>query len=461
MRKILISFLGTGGGKTTTGHASYEYRQSCYRWYDGTLTNKQPFFGFALQEKIRAHQLLIFGTQSSMWPTILYHAATLYQTDQYNRLFEQLSTNHGKPEIAPFIPELAQALTGLYKVKINLELVTPCTERQEMVQLFSQLVNFLKNQKPLDELELHLDITHSFRHIPLIALNALSYITTFYPRVRVGGIYYAIFELKEHPQDEDEPTQIVNLSPTWEMLQWYHAARDYLVYGKGNDLVSLVKTIDSRTAQLLENVNDSLHLSVVYNLSHKFDELNRALTKLPRSEKTLMLNPMIPELQAMCATIKPEYPEWQNQIYIARWYYQKKMYQQAVTVLVEAINTFVLLYHHLDPHSHAARRVLSEKDDKRIEKALDDPEIRQINREAKDLRNYFNHAGMTKLQMSPFLIQQFRKSGTSTQSYPALKTNHPIGRLEFLFAKKRIERLINYFTKRLNQQSNAAQGNGN
>ncbi len=61
MSDLLITFLGRVPN-TSTG-----YRTTTYEFDDGSITNPVAFFGWSLQQRIKARRVMILGTSGSMW----------------------------------------------------------------------------------------------------------------------------------------------------------------------------------------------------------------------------------------------------------------------------------------------------------------------------------------------------------------------------------------------------------
>ena len=81
-----------------------------------------------------------------------------------------------------------------------------------------------------------LDLTHSFRSIPVIALLAISYLRTV-RQVTVEGLVYGAF----NPNVQGQPTQTYDLLPMLGLLDWIAATDRFVKVGDGVPLAELLK----------------------------------------------------------------------------------------------------------------------------------------------------------------------------------------------------------------------------
>jgi len=67
-----------------------------------------------------------------------------------------------------------------------------------------------------------LDVTFSLRHLPFVYLAALTYLTA-HRRVTIKGIYYGAWELRAPGADGLIEAPILDVTPLFRLMQWYHA----------------------------------------------------------------------------------------------------------------------------------------------------------------------------------------------------------------------------------------------
>lgn len=209
MSTRLISFLGRAP-KRDDG----KYRTTTYTFPDGT-GDEAAFFGFSLRGHLRPDHLVVLGTAGSMW----------------DHLFEQ-DVQFGEQEIDARL-ELAEAVAQQAVSQAQLDALCPmladslgCAvalrlipygrsedEQTSLVQTLSQFVT-------ADDV-LHLDVTHCFRHLPMLAAFATLHLRAVHPGLRLGGVWYGSY-------DEDTRTApVYDLSGLLSLADWAEAIHRY------------------------------------------------------------------------------------------------------------------------------------------------------------------------------------------------------------------------------------------
>ena len=122
MKKALITFLGTGGGKRTKGNAEFQYTKTRYQFYDANEpTEKSPFVGLEIQKKIKPNVVHIFGTKDSMWHTLFYHLLDTYHDyDKFADIDEKVMDLHQTDEIYTIKEQIENALSELLCAKVKI-----------------------------------------------------------------------------------------------------------------------------------------------------------------------------------------------------------------------------------------------------------------------------------------------------------------------------------------------------
>ena len=87
--------------------------------------------------------------------------------------------------------------------------------------------------------ELVIDITHALRHLPILMLASLAYLTAE-RGVRIHGIYYGAFEARE-----GDRTPIFDLGPFLALTDCYHALRQFRETGDARRLASYLKDMNA------------------------------------------------------------------------------------------------------------------------------------------------------------------------------------------------------------------------
>lgn len=205
MTTTLISFLGKGRADAKTG-----YRTATYR-FDAGFARTVPFFGLALTEYLKPDRLVLAGTAGSMWDVFFDHenadADTLELIDAVAA--EQVS--------AQVLEQHAQQLSDKLGLPVQCVLIPFARDTAEQVQVLTRLADHVSAAENLS-----LDVTHSFRHLPMLALVAARYLSHV-KKVTVSELYYGALEMTV----KGEETPVLRLSGLLRMLDWVEALATY------------------------------------------------------------------------------------------------------------------------------------------------------------------------------------------------------------------------------------------
>ena len=204
--KTLISFLGRGTADKSTG-----YRMARYDFGNG-FVREVPYFGLALTEHLQPDRLVLVGTAGSMWDVFFeQQGATddgllaLIEAVAQQRVDESMLAAHG------------ERLAAKLGRPVDCLLIPYARDTAEQVHVLERLAGVVR---PNDEVAL--DVTHAFRHLPMLALVAARYLTHI-ARVQVDSIYYGALEMTP----PDGATPVLRLDGMLAMLDWVEALATY------------------------------------------------------------------------------------------------------------------------------------------------------------------------------------------------------------------------------------------
>ncbi|MDQ7074727.1 MAG: TIGR02221 family CRISPR-associated protein [Gammaproteobacteria bacterium] len=209
---VLITLLGRSKEKAQS------YRSAQYKFDDESLSEDVTFFGWALQRKIQPERLVLLGTEGSMWDSLFELDLDFGSELEEERLALQEACEQ-KKVTQQQLDALQQPLAQKLGVReLRLQLIPYCRTEKQQVRLL-QIID--KQVQKGDEL--HLDVTHGFRHLPMLGLLAGLYLS----RVRgvsVEKIYYAALDMKE---SVDAPAPVLNLAGLLKIADWVSALERY------------------------------------------------------------------------------------------------------------------------------------------------------------------------------------------------------------------------------------------
>jgi cell division protein DivIC len=196
--KVLVSFLGTGG--RAEGGKKEEYRRTKYRFPDGEIKDASLITS-ALFDFIKPAKLIVIGTSESVWSELIEILPEKEESSEYVKVFEEV---WGGRSISPStLEDWERFLSGKLRSKISLRLVGRDATTEIVEILYEEISN---------NVDLYLDITHLFRHFPLIA-SFLIPVLRYVKNLRDINIVYGKL-VKDSPSPIvflDEANRLVNL----------------------------------------------------------------------------------------------------------------------------------------------------------------------------------------------------------------------------------------------------------
>ena len=202
--KVLVSFLGR------TGKPGEGYRRAAYR-FNGEKWPPVAYFGLELARREAVDRLVLFGTPGSMWDLLLAdHAGLNDVTEAHMELMDAAQQRRVTQEQLETLQPLIERAVGR---DVVLRLIGEAQSVEEQIGVLTSMAAALA---PEDDLIL--DVTHGFRHLPMLALAAAAYLSRV-RRVKIAGIYYGAAEMADCP--------VLELSGFLDVLEWVQALAAY------------------------------------------------------------------------------------------------------------------------------------------------------------------------------------------------------------------------------------------
>ena len=229
---VLISFLGKSRPNVETG-----YRTATYR-FDGGFAETVAFFGTALAKYLQPDRLILVGTSGSMWDVFFD------RNDPQGNAVELMDAVENNRVNAAMLAEHAIRLEKELGIQVQCELIPFARNTAEQIEVLTLLAGQVKAGE-----EISLDVTHGFRHLPMLALVAARYLTHA-AKVTVSELYYGALEMTE-PGGE---TPVLRLSGLLRMLDWVEALATYDKDGDYGVFAPLLQAdgMEASRANLLE-----------------------------------------------------------------------------------------------------------------------------------------------------------------------------------------------------------------
>lgn len=279
---------------------------------------------------------------------------------------------------------------------------------------------------------LYIDITHSFRYLPMLLLVLTNYAKEL-KGAEVVSITYGNWEAKT------EIKPIVDLGALIELQDWTVAAGEFLRNGRASGLADLtskrVSSIQNEPgnenidASRLDDLADKLttvseNLITIRGKEILSGEIFKELDKYTHGLDVGLITPMVPLINKIKDSFRDfdTKPSVSNGFAAARWCWRMKLYQQSITILQETMKAYVAASHGYPTDTKRYLELASkaffiaktntpehkwkldernptdrEKRAEVVKQFLTDPFVRelcQLYDEIGKLRNDFNHAGI-------------------------------------------------------------------
>lgn len=302
---------------------------------------------------------------------------------------------------------------------------------EEMWEIFSTIFEKLQEGD-----ELFIDLTHSFRYLPMLLL-VLSNYAKFLKDVKIKHLSYGNFEAKNRETNE---APISDLLPLTVLQDWTFAAADYLKNGNIDSLSGLSKNAltpilkETRGKDVSANNLRNLILSLEKTIQDfqtcrgvniiKSTNIARVKNALEKIESTFIepLNPLINKFSDVINEFS-EAESIKNGFNAAQWCYEHGLYQQSATILQENVVSYFCAKYNIPIDNENEREIINKamkilntkiEDDEskwivdesqkdKIKEIIKDIEIN--NKEIytsfdslSELRNDINHSGMRSIK---------------------------------------------------------------
>ncbi len=203
----LISFLGKGRlDDQRTG-----YQETTYR-FTADFARRVPYFGLALADYLKPQRLILVGTSGSMWDVFFERQGN--DDEAVLRLMEATEAGAVTQELLD-LPR--RRLGEQLGIPVDCLLIPYARDTAEQVDILHALAAVVHRGE-----RLCLDLTHGFRHLPMLALVAARYLERV-AGVEVEELYYGAYDMRNSAGE----TPVLPLRGLLTMLDWVDALATY------------------------------------------------------------------------------------------------------------------------------------------------------------------------------------------------------------------------------------------
>lgn len=382
MAKVLVSFLGA---------ALDGYKSANYRFSDGKVITS-TFIAEALSEYHQIDKMVLIGTAHSMWDEI-YDVLGRDDIENKEYIRDHLkevckASNHVKSELTQQdIKSIEEGLGDNAKViiiKYGLDNKEIAFNTKEIFKL----EEFLENGD-----HLYLDITHSFRSLPIYLINCLIYLKNVCDKNLVlESISYGMLDVsREFPsgkkvsvgdKEVDEfLTPVVELKKILDVQDWIIGAYNFKEFGNTYKIASLLEKDESgRYGSVATNIKEFADVKNINYLNLYMNSAD-ALQRLAKGDELPDMGKMVisPVMKDFVAQFPSGMRQSRYQFRMAKWHNARHNYGYALMLLVESVVSFTCEACRVDPNVRTKREwakevmkdyfeMLQPQDKKRVKK---------------------------------------------------------------------------------------------
>lgn len=330
MSKVLISFLGTA-------QDGRNYKYATYRFPDGREYSDN-FIAHVLCQHYGVDRLILIGTAHSMWEEVYYKLAQergLFNESVYFEIGNYcINADHNTSLDIPHQNDLDNALgEGGKAIAIRYGLNE--TELQENAGKILGLEQYLHKGD-----ELYVDVTHSFRSLPLFLMNTLVYLQNVSTKkINIKHISYGMLDITR----ELGYTPVVELNSVMKINQWITGAYAFTQFGNAYQVADLLEEEGEKdSAQRLREFSNEMNLNHLDGLQSQCGKMSALKTKIFSPIPNSVIPPVVENfVEAFGRTNNSKTPAAAFQYKIACWQYEHKNYASAYLSLLESLLTYV------------------------------------------------------------------------------------------------------------------------
>lgn len=292
MKHTLITFLGN-----VPPHSGGQYRQTTYELDQKPFSCR--FLGTGLAKALKVNQVRILGTAGSMWDVLAEELGAIEDEDTWIALSDAARANQVTPELLQSVEQqLNQAQSDH---RFELRLIPYGYEESRQVEIMRALSEGLEQ----GENEVTLDITHGFRHLPMLGLLGMLYLRSI-GHASLRNIYYGAFV---HGQTV---TPVVDLSGLLHIQDWVRSLDQFDKDGDYSVFAELLKR-EGMPGNLLA---EAAFLERIGNLSMAKSKLNSFWKSdmRPQTPASQMFLPLLQQRLDWRRSVKRS--EWERKLAI-------------------------------------------------------------------------------------------------------------------------------------------------
>ena len=331
-KNVLISFLGTGPLESKEKRIYKTVRYSI----EGKDLGDFPFVSAALKKHYHIDKVLLIGTAHSMWEEVYRwfneDAGLAFDENIWLDVAEACEKANYQSEL--FIPHQKEVEAAIGK-ESKIVLIKYGINEQEIKENTNIILGLQQYLNDGDNLIV--DITHSFRSLPMFMMNLLIYLRNVsQKKISISHIHYGMLEMSK----ELGFAPIIDLRTMMDVNDWITGAYSFSEFGNAYIISKLIEAEDKSVSILLNEFSNLMnlnHLFAIQSISQRLASLkNKSYqTLIPE----LTINPIVESFIEKFDVKGGKHSLFQ--LKVARWQLDHRKYAQAMLTAQESMITFV------------------------------------------------------------------------------------------------------------------------
>lgn len=318
MNTTLICFLGRAP-KDTHG-----YRTTKYLFEDGSNTQPVAFFGWTLQQRIKPSRMVILGTAGSMWDH-LFEADNDFGEQAAEERLALMEACEQKAVTQTMLDGLTEPLANHLGCEVSLQLISYARTEAEQVDF----LHTMARQVPAGG-EVHLDVTHGFRHLPMLGFLAALYLRISH-QAEIKRIWYGAYDPDTQEAPVHDLSGLLKIADAFQVLSGFAKDGDY------SALVPLFK--DSGLSDDTFNaLGKAAYYENILNISAATGEVRRVIQGLEQVREDHESSLLLPVMKQRFEWLEQQ-KQFEKQTHLARQALERKDYLRSILYAYEAVIT--------------------------------------------------------------------------------------------------------------------------
>ena len=343
VKRVLITSIGGGNIEDKDGNMILKnYYNTVYN-----INNKKyeatTYMPKVIEKEFEVDKTIIIGTTGTMWDNVYSQYCIKDQIYVEDLRETERKSDKNTPvkdlKINKFNQEFGNNVKGIV-IKYGLN-------REEIFENFDSIIKLEDEFNDVDEYEVILDITHSFRSTAFWMFLVMTYLTDVSNKnIKIVEVTYGMHEITKK---NDDSSPIILLNSFLEILNWIKGASELKQYGNSYYILDNLKYSNDVPESIrleLENFSNAMNTNYVGSLLKSLDKLanlekNKEIDAIAGPAKHIIpdiLKKFIKDFDIKESNDNRR--KYLLQATLAKWHFEQKRYAMAAININEALANY-------------------------------------------------------------------------------------------------------------------------